>query len=63
MYTLPKYVHKNDIVIVNEFGEGLGITVGAEYTVLEVIGHYYRIVNDEGNEDLYTYEYFYKKSK
>lgn len=61
MYSTPEYIHEGDIIIANEFGEGLGITVGSEYTVLEVIGRYYRIVNDDGKEELYTYEYFYKK--
>ena len=57
-YVLPSYIKKGDFVKANEFGKEFNLTVGKEYEILEHYGREYKIKNDLGVEDIYTYEYF-----
>lgn len=57
-YVQPEYVKTGETVNANEHGVEFNLTEGKEYEVLEHLGFYYKIVNDLGVEDTYSYEYF-----
>lgn len=57
-YVLPERVKKGDMVKANEFAEEFGLTPGKEYEILEHYGLEYKVKNDAGVEDIYSYEYF-----
>lgn len=57
-YIIPEYIKTGETVKANEYGVEFNLTEGKEYKVLEHLGLYYKIVNDFGKEEIYSYEYF-----